>query len=72
MSDDNYYEDARGMFMTDGWKDFMAEVRGLESVCNLDACNSSDEFWFNKGKLAAVRVILGYEDMVLAAESQQD
>ena len=72
MSDDNFYENAREMFMTAGWKDFIQEVAGLEEACSLDACNTSDEFWFNKGKLAAVRVILGYENVLLASEAQQE
>ena len=69
---DKYFEDARTMFMSDGWSDFTKEVRELMDTCTLDACGTSEQFFFNKGKLAACRVILGYEDLVMASESQDE
>ena len=64
------FEDARSMFMTEGWKDFIEEVDGLIETLTLDAASTSDEFFHAKGRLEALRSISGYERAVLAAESQ--
>ena len=69
---DKYFEDARTMFMSDGWSDFVNEVKELMNTCTLDACNTTEEFYLTKGKLAACRVILGYEDLVMASEAQDE
>jgi hypothetical protein len=70
MSDtEKFFEDARTMFMTDGWTDFMTDVQGVADSITLDNANSVEEFWMSKGKLAALRVILTYEDTVRAAET---
>lgn len=68
--DDKYFNDARTMFLTDGWKTFVEEINlGLDSI-NLDCCNTTEEFWMAKGRLAAFRQFAGYETTVLLSEDQ--
>ncbi len=33
-------------------------------LCNLDACNNVEDLFFNKGRLAVIRMLLNYEDYV--------
>ena len=72
MDDQETFENARGMFMTEGWKDFMEEVDGLIETLTLDAASTSDEFFHCKGRLEALRAIASYESAVLATEAQYD
>lgn len=67
-----YFDDARAMFMTSGWTNFMEELEAAIDGCTLDACNSSDQFWEMRGRLAALRQIAGYENGVKAAELMQE
>ena len=70
--DDKYFDDARAMFMTDGWKTFQEELDEAISICTLDSCNTTEEFWQMRGRLLTLRQLAGYENAMLAAEQQQD
>ena len=72
MEDQKAFDNARGMFMTEGWRDFIDEVEGLIETLTLDAASTSDEFFHCKGRLEALRAIAGYENAVLASEAQYD
>lgn len=72
MDEQESFDNARGMFMTEGWKDFIEEVEGLIETLTLDAASTSDEFFHCKGRLEALRAIAGYENAVLASEAQYD
>ncbi len=49
-----YFEDARAMFITEGWKTFVAEIDEAISVMTLDSVNGSDEFFQAKGRLVTL------------------
>ena len=66
-----YFEDARTMFLTEGWTAFQEELDEAIAACTLEACGSSEEFWQMRGRLAALRQMAGYENAVLAAEASQ-
>ena len=70
--DQKYFEDARTMFMSDGWKAFQEEVNEAVESLTLDSAGTSDEFFTVKGRLSALRQIAGYENALLAAELQQE
>jgi hypothetical protein len=72
MDEQEAFDNARSMFMTEGWKDFVEEIDGLIETLTLDSASSSDEFFHCKGRLEALRAIAGYENAVLAAEAQHD
>lgn len=72
MLSDKYFENARTMFLTDGWKTFQEELDEAISTCTLDACHTTEQFWEMRGRLATLRQISGYENAVLAAEAMQE
>lgn len=72
MDEQEAFDNARGMFMTEGWKEFIDEVEGLIETLTLDSASTSDEFFHCKGRLEALRAIAGYENAVLASEAQYD
>jgi|SaaInlStandDraft_1057018.scaffolds.fasta_scaffold16101_3 hypothetical protein len=72
MDAEKLFKDARDMFLTDGWKDFIEEINGLIETLTLDAASTSDEFFHAKGRLESLRVVSNYEAAVLAAEADHD
>ena len=57
-------EQARELFMLPGWATLMEELEEQADLCNLDACNNVEDLFFNKGRLAVIRMLLNYEDYV--------
>lgn len=70
--DQKYFDDARSMFLTDGWKTFVAELDEAMKAMTLDSASTSDEFFIAKGRLGTLRQIAGYENALLAAEAMQE
>ena len=50
--------------MLPGWRALMDELEDQADLCNLDACNNVEDLFFNKGRLAVIRMLLNYEDYV--------
>lgn len=69
---DTYYDDARTLFLTDGWRTFQEEIEEAISVLTLEHCDSTEEFWQARGRLSALRQFAGYENGILAAEELED
>lgn len=69
---DTYYDDARTLFLTDGWRTFQEEIEEAISVLTLEHCDSVEEFWQARGRLSALRQFAGYENGILAAEELED
>jgi hypothetical protein len=66
-------EQARELFMLPGWATLMEELEEQADLCNLDACNNIEDLFFNKGRLAVIRMLLNYEDYVTRlGEEDQD
>lgn len=70
--DDKYFEDARTMFLTEGWTTFQAELDEAIAACTLESCNTTEEFWQMKGRILTLRQIAGYQNLIHAAEEQGD
>ena len=69
---EKYYDAARELFNTEGWQNF---IRDLENnVANIRVENIDDEkgFWIAKGQLNVLHSILGYENMLRAAEESAE
>jgi hypothetical protein len=69
---DKYFENARTMFLTDGWTTFNEELNEAINACTLDACQTTEQFWEMRGRLATLRQLAGYENALLAAEQMQE
>lgn len=67
-----YFEDAREMFLTQGWKNLMADIQN--NIVNFRVENLEDEnaFWIAKGQLAVLHQIAGYESFIHHSEEQAD
>ena len=69
---DRYFDDAREMFMTAGWKTFQNEIDEAISLCTLDSASTTEELWQARGRLLTLRQLAGYENAMLVAEQQQE
>ena len=65
-------EEARELFMLPGWRTLMDELEEQADYCNLDACNNVEDLFFNKGRLAVIRMLLNYEDYVTRLGEEED
>ena len=65
-------EQARDLFRMPGWENLMAELEEQADFCNLDACNNVEDLFFNKGRLAVIRMLLSYEDYVTRVAEQEE
>ena len=70
--EDKYFENARGMFLTEGWKQFHAEI--VENIHSLRIESLEDEksFWMAKGQLSVLHRLAGYEDFLHHLEQQEE
>ena len=65
-------EQARELFMLPGWATLMEELEEQADLCNLDACNNVEDLFFNKGRLAVIRMLLNYEAYVTRLGEEDD
>ena len=66
-----YFDNAREMFLTAGWSDFMRMLRSIVETLLLDALTMLMTS-FCKGKLAVFRVFAVFETTVKEAERLND
>ena len=69
-----FFENAREMFLTEGWKAFIADVtRNIEHT-RVENLEDEKAFWIAKGQLAVLHQIAGYENLIYhsEAEAEQD
>ena len=68
----SYFAEARDLFLTSGWDEYVKElVLHMDSI-TLDGCTTAEEFWKAKGRLEGLRIAYSYEDQVKAAEEEYD
>jgi len=65
-------EQARDLFVMPGWEALMEDVQDQIEMCNLDACDSAEDLWFNKGRLAVLRMFANYEHYVCSIGEQDE
>lgn len=68
--DNKYFDDAREMFLTQGWKNFMEETAESIGMTRIEALEDAESFWKAKGALDVMHRILGYENFLKHSEDQ--
>lgn len=62
------FEDARGMFMTQGWKDLVEVLQEYEDAITIDRVHNIEDLFYQKGRLEVIRLLLGYENQIVHEE----
>ena len=63
---------AREMFLTEGWKDLVADLEDQLDLCTIDNCHTLEELHFTKGRAAVLQMILNYENYILRLAEQEE
>lgn len=66
------FEDAREMFLTQGWKDLVETLQEHHDSITIDRVNTIEDLYHQKGRLDILRLIIGYEDQVRHEEAEQE
>ena len=66
------FEDARSMFITQGWKDLIETLQEHHDSITIDRVTTIEDLYYQKGRLDILRLILSYEDQVRHEEEQQE
>lgn len=72
MSDEKYFENARDLFMTPGWREFMEEVEKAYMGTTFDGIENTDDMLRAQGFRRALAWVSNYELLVKEAEEQTD
>lgn len=62
------FDDARGMFMTQGWKDLIEVLQEYEEAITIDRVHNVEDLFYQKGRLEVIRLLLGYENQIVHEE----
>jgi hypothetical protein len=65
---DKRFEDARGMFITQGWKDLVEVLQEYEDAITIDRVHNVEDLFYQKGRLEVIRLLLGYENQIVHEE----
>jgi hypothetical protein len=66
------FEDAREMFLTQGWKDLVETLQDHHDSITIDRVNTIEDLHHQKGRLDILRLIISYEDQVRHEEAEQE
>jgi heme oxygenase len=72
QDEERYFEAYFDLFASQGWKQFIEDMDGLEeSINDLASINDAENFHLRKGQLQIVRRILGFESAIKTAYQDQ-
>jgi len=61
----DYYENLLELFSTQGWKQFQEDISdNLDLISDITTIPDEKQFWFRRGQIEAVRLILNYEETI--------
>ena len=69
---EKYYDAARELFNTEGWKNFTNDLENNVASIRVENIDDDKGFWIAKGQLNVLHSILGYENMLRAAEESAE
>jgi hypothetical protein len=59
-----YYENAFSLFITQGWKDLVEDMKALQSeVIKIENIKDEKDLWFRKGQLDILDLIVNRKQM---------
>ena len=72
MRDQRRLEDARSMFITQGWKDLMETLQEHQDSITIDRVTTIEDLYYQKGRLEIIRLMLNYDEQVRHQEVDQE
>lgn len=66
-----FYDDARTMFKTDGWRNFLEDMgNAFLGLNDITSVRGADDLFFRQGQANIINFVLGYEESLDAAERE--
>lgn len=73
LTDEDYFGHLKLMFQTDGWDIFVTELEDQAAdINNVQDVRDERDLDYKRGQLAAIAVILNFEDRILRAEEEAE
>jgi hypothetical protein len=68
-----FYDDARDMFQTPGWRNFIEDLAnaylGLNDIASV---RNAEDLFYRQGQGNIINYVLGYEESLAAAEEEAE
>lgn len=61
---EKFYENQFGLFLNEGWKDFMEDVKNLITTMTIETVNNEQELYFRKGQKDILNWILQRQGLI--------
>ena len=65
-------EEALDMFLLPAWKRLIEEVEDQIDLITVDSCQDGNDLFYNKGRLAVLRMFSGFEQYVRHSADVED
>ena len=69
---DKEMEEALDMFLLPAWKRLIEEVEDQIDLITVDSCQDGNDLFYNKGRLAVLRMFSGFEQYVRHSADVED
>ena len=69
---DKQIEEALDMFMMPAWSRLIDEVEEQIDLITVDSCSDGNDLFYNKGRLAVLRMFAGFEDYIRQSAEVED
>lgn len=61
---EKFYENQFGLFLNEGWKDFVEDVKNLISTMTIETVNNEQELYFRKGQKDILNWVLQRQGLI--------
>ena len=69
---DKQIEEALDMFLMPAWSRLIDEVEEQIDLITIDSCADGNDLFYNKGRLAVLRMFAGFEDYIRQSAEVED
>lgn len=67
---EKFYENQFGLFLNEGWKDFVEDVKNLISTMTIETVNNEQELYFRKGQKDLLNWVLQRQSLISESYEQ--
>jgi hypothetical protein len=72
LDQETYLAEMKTLFRTPGWEIFIAEIwDNVNRIDKVENVSSADDLFYRKGQLAALGLILNFEETLKRAEEEE-
>ena len=69
---DKQIEEALDLFLMPAWSRLIDEIEEQIDLITVDSCSDGNDLFYNKGRLAVLRMFAGFEDYIRQSAEVED